>query len=320
MSGNPPAARPKIDLDRLDLSGLYAKAVALLECLRERGEPGLAIQDLQKLRDCARLAAASVCAEFTRLGFPGQLFAGDLEGEGRKCRAVETIYLVARTLQPEVSVWPGWAGYFRDLGAAIKLLPPLFTLPRTPGNDLAHSIRLSGAVWEIHYGTERGTYPASDYSALATVTKLLARPNQRVSLLDVVDADTRKLLERSGSRDDVLDDPAIAQLQRRYEELRRDMADQDDPLVKRENEKDLADIIAELRKGVGPRGRRRRLGRTPMDQAWDALTKNLHRLWPRLRQTGMPALADHLENAIHFNRPHIIYLSLSDTLLWDVQW
>jgi hypothetical protein len=122
MPGNHPADRPKIDVDALDLSSLFAKAVVLRECLRERSEPGLAPQELEALRDRTRKAVVDVRKELLRLGVPGRLYAGDLEGESRKCRAVEAIYQVARTLRPKRTVWSGWTGFRRDLEAAVSMV------------------------------------------------------------------------------------------------------------------------------------------------------------------------------------------------------
>jgi len=181
------------------------------------------------------------------------------------------------------------------------------------------SIRLSGASWAVRYGAEQGTYPAKDYSVLAAVAKLVARPNHSFPLVDLVDADTRSLIECPESRDDLLDNPAITDLKRRFEELKRDRENQDDPLVKKENEEELTKIAAELKKSLGPKGRKRKLGSTPTDKAWDALTKNLRRLWPRLRETRMSALADHLERAIQIDRPHITYHPPVDTPPWDTE-
>jgi hypothetical protein len=129
MPGNSPAARPKIDLDRLNLSGLFAQAVALRDCLRERREPGWTLPELEALAASARKAAVGVRKEIRRLWLPRKLYAGDLVGEGRKRRAVEAIYLIARTLRPKVTVRSGWSGYLRDLEAAVDMLQGVAPAP-----------------------------------------------------------------------------------------------------------------------------------------------------------------------------------------------
>ncbi len=149
--------------------------------------------------------------------------------------------------------------------------------------------------------------------------KLVTRPQQPLALDELVDSETARLIKEPESGA-VLDQPAIADLQRRYAELNRDESKyEDDPLVRAENEKERAIIAAELKKAIGPGGRRRKLGRTPADQAWDALTKSLRRLWPRLRNANMPGLAAHLENTIAIDRPHVTYRPPGDTPPWIVE-
>jgi hypothetical protein len=173
----------------------------------------------------------------------------------------------------------------------------------------SNTIRREGAVWIIRYGEEHGTFPAKDFSALETVAKMVARPNEPLELKDLMSGDIydSNLFERPDLRDHVVDQPAVADLKRRWEELKRDMEVEDDPLVKEENNAEIGRIAEELKKIMGPGRRMRKLGRTPKGQAWDALTHKLRRLWPRLREEGMAALSAHLETAIHIECPHISY-------------
>jgi hypothetical protein len=182
----------------------------------------------------------------------------------------------------------------------------------------AYEIQLEGANWILRYGAEKGLYPEKDYGALATVAKLLARPGVYLDLKDLVDADTRKLLDCRESRTDALDDEGIGRLKRRYTELKADMAGEQDPLVRKENEQELKSIAAEVKKATGPGNRKRKLGRTLAEKAWDALTTQLRRLWPRLRDNKMPQLADHLEQSIRCNYPSIAYIPPDGTSSWAV--
>jgi hypothetical protein len=43
----------------------------------------------------------------------------------------------------------------------------------------------------------------------------------------------------------------------------------------------------------------------------------LRRLWPRLKNTKMPKLAEHLQSTIHSNYPTIIYNPPEGTPPWD---
>jgi hypothetical protein len=128
MAGKTPAARP-IDLDHLDLSGLFGQAAALRDCLRERNEPGLTLPELETLADRARKAAVDVRKEIRRLWTPRKLSTNDLVGDSRKRRAVEAVYLVARTLRPQVTVRSGWSGYLHDLEAAVDMLQGVAPAP-----------------------------------------------------------------------------------------------------------------------------------------------------------------------------------------------
>jgi hypothetical protein len=187
-----------------------------------------------------------------------------------------------------------------------------------------------GASWVVQWEGEQGIFHSKDFAALDVVAKAVAAPNRPVELKDLVDADTHSLLERRESAAEVLDNPAVAEARARYDELTRERAeiqrglqagtaaDAASERTLREIDEQLAGIAAALRKAMGPGNRRRRLGRTPADRAWDALTKSLSRLWPRLRQAHMPNLAGHLESAVHIDRPAVIYRPPADTPPWHV--
>jgi hypothetical protein len=191
--------------------------------------------------------------------------------------------------------------------------------PTDPPTDVAGSFHLSGGSWAVCYGEEKGAFDASHYGPIATLVKLLDRPHHAFELLDLVDADARAILERPESQDITLDNPAIADLKRRHEEVCRDTEGEDDPLVKQELEQERAMILAELQRAVGPDRRRRNLGRTAADTAWDTLTKGLRRLPGRLGQKKMPELAAHLDRHIHFDQPTIAYRPPENTPPWDVR-
>jgi hypothetical protein len=207
----------------------------------------------------------------------------------------------------------------RTAQALTERTPITETTPEDYTPEPSQSIRICGSNWEVYYRGERGSYPVKDYVALATVAKVVARPNHFFSILDLVDGERRTLLERPESRDEVLDSQALTELRRKWEELQRDMADQDDPIVKSENQAEFAELTAQLKKTVGPGDRRRKLGRTATDRAWDTLTKNLRRLWPRLRNSGMPLLAAHMESTIHIDQLNIAYHPPAGTPPWTTK-
>jgi hypothetical protein len=191
--------------------------------------------------------------------------------------------------------------------------------PRTePTATMIHAgIRSDGAAWQVWYGQESGTYPQADYSALAVVAKLVANPNKSFSRAELR-AEPDNLPREQVTLDDILDHDALTDLQRGIDELRRDMEKETDPLVQQENEDNLEKLLAEVRKATRPGGRKRKLGTIAAQRAWDTLTKALRRLWKRLRETGMPELADHLENAVRIDHPHITYsLPAGTPLHWS---
>jgi hypothetical protein len=180
------------------------------------------------------------------------------------------------------------------------------------------SIRKSGAVWELQFEGEKGSYPADGYSALCVVAKLVARPGQPFELKDLVDANERALLEGAVSRDEVLDDQAVDELQRKYRELEEDKEVYSDKPVELERiEADQKVIMAQLKNARRPDGRGKKLGETQAGKAWDKLRKSLthDRLWRRL--TRMPKLAAHLESAIKCMFPHVTYDPPSGSPKWE---
>jgi hypothetical protein len=183
------------------------------------------------------------------------------------------------------------------------------------------AIRRRGANWEVlYYEGERGLFPVKDFRAIETVVKLVSRPHHSFHFHDRMDAKAAALLDRPESNDVTHDDTYYADMSRRLKELAIKRAEHpNDSLVQRECDDEAARIEAERRKGTGPGGRRRKLGRTRQDQAWDALTKGLRRLWDRLRAGGMPLLAAHLERTIHFDRPSIVYHPPAGTPPWDTE-
>jgi hypothetical protein len=181
-----------------------------------------------------------------------------------------------------------------------------------------NSIRRSGGVWKIHFGEEQGSFSVSDFGAIKALVKLVSVPSRPVSLDDLVDPRTRPLIRPQNPGDDVLDNPAMQALKDRYKELQEDRAKEDDPLVQEENEEEQLRILGEVKKNRGPSGRKRKLGTTLRKQAWDALTRNLRRLWPRFEDNQMPELAAHLQNACQFDCPNITYIPPSGTDPWAV--
>jgi hypothetical protein len=194
-----------------------------------------------------------------------------------------------------------------------NLEPPLSAVA---GITESRIIRREGASWIIQYEDERGVFPVEGFTALEIVAKLVVRPKQPLELKDLVDVDARIVGETTGSTADVLDDTAIAGLRQRFYDLQRDPGDGESPGEQAERAEEISAIAAELKKHLGPGGRKRKLGHTSQDRAWDALTKNLRRLWVRLGQAKMPKLADHLEATIEFNRPQVTYNSGQIGIRW----
>jgi hypothetical protein len=182
----------------------------------------------------------------------------------------------------------------------------------------AGCIRQCGANWEIRYGTEQGSFSVKDYSALSTLAKLLTRPHHSFKLTDLVDSEAREHLEKPEAQERVLDNQALVEIKQRYEELKHSPAP-DDPVAEQKHREEMMHLAEELRKAIGPGGRMKALGRSNRDRAWDAMTKDLRRLWRRLEDGKMPQLAAHLKDSIHIDRPQITYHPSPGTALWEVE-
>ncbi len=183
----------------------------------------------------------------------------------------------------------------------------------------ANHIRQGELVWEVRYGAECQTFPVKDFGALPTLALILARPRYQHHFKNLVDPETARLLAATRGKDDQLDAEALARLEHRYHELQRDIAEEEDAAEKERLRAELAPIAAEIRAAVRPDGRRRKLGHSEEDQAWDALTKGLRRLRDRLHEAKMPELAAHLKAAISISRPHITYLPPDGTPPWVIE-
>lgn len=178
------------------------------------------------------------------------------------------------------------------------------------------NFRRCGANWEIEFGSERGSFPAADFSGLAILAQLIARPNHEHTLQQLVGADPRAMLEDIQSQGAVLDGDALNELRGRYDQLLRDKATSQDPLVQKEIETEYEQILAELKYAQAPGGRVRRLGTTQPIRAWEALKRLLSRKRLYDRLTGMPKLALHLEQAVKFSRPTVSYAPPPDSPPW----
>jgi hypothetical protein len=204
------------------------------------------------------------------------------------------------------------AGVDVEEGSAGHKPPPAPPVGEPP----AGSIRKDGANWVIEFGPERGSFPVKDYGAIATLAKLLAQPRHVRSLDELTDA-ALELLSMPETRDVAMDSTALAAAKRRYDELQQERVP-DDPIAEQEHREELARLATTVRKALAPGGRKKKLGSSDRERAWDSLRKNLCRLWPRLKRGGMPRLAEHLEGTIEFNRPTITCLPPSGTAAWSV--
>jgi hypothetical protein len=210
--------------------------------------------------------------------------------------------------------------YYRQHPEASRADPSSIPIP--PALSQINSIRRKGLTWEIQFGEESGSLPVKDFSAMMPLANLLSlAPYVPVPLANLVDEETRRaLLAVPQSSDEVLDSDGIAILKHERQEVLSDMEKyEDDPIVLKETQDKLDSITAELKKYVSQGGRRkRRLGKTPGERAWDSSTKNLRRLWPRLHDARMPKLGEHLEQYIIIDFPNLTYQPPSSTVLWTV--
>jgi hypothetical protein len=185
-----------------------------------------------------------------------------------------------------------------------------------------NSIRRRECAWELRFGEESCLLPVKECKVIKPLAKLLASRHVSVPLADLVDEETRRILmELPESSDEVLDNEGVARLKSNYEELLISREKyKDDPLVSKEIQGDMGGILAQLKKNVSQGGRRKRkLGRTNKERAWDALTRNMRRLWPRLREAGMPKLAEHLERSISFDYPNLTYQPPANAAPWTIE-
>jgi hypothetical protein len=184
-------------------------------------------------------------------------------------------------------------------------------------------------VWELRYGSERGLYPTKGGSGFRIVAGLVERPRKFLKLVDLVGTKRGKLrvqrdepgdeeadpagatddgLRVQGdSRDTIMDATTITEIRAKITQLKQDMEEEDDPLVQEENQKEMAELVAQLKGAIGPGGRRRKLGTNPTSRGWDAARKAWKRLLVQLADKDMPQLSAHLASHTFLNCPFILY-------------
>jgi hypothetical protein len=180
-------------------------------------------------------------------------------------------------------------------------------------------LRRKGGVWELQYGKEQGAFPARDFAALQTLAKLLASPGRLFHLTELSAPETRALLDADDNAcpSPVIDGEAMTAYKRRYDDLQRQRATQDDPQTLAKIDEEMGALANEVRRNTGLGGRRRPLGRTQADRAWESLRKSLSRLWRRLADYNMPSLSSHLKQAIVFAGRRVAYDAAPGSA-WDV--
>lgn len=349
--------RPIIDTDPIDITPVLALAERFLilhhDYKRLVDGPGRDSPSSVRLLGEIRWTAEQILDALERAGLPGTAFRGTSADKNAGVSGLTSgVRSLVRATPQEIYLEPGEVFTFDPAAVAeidlavscLRRCPKMAAGGETKGagdgqaNRLAgdqapvpeavastdppaspvNRMRLCGASWEICYGSEQGIYPAKDYGALATLAKLLTRPKDLVPLTDLVDADTQELLGRPEAGDVIMNDATLKDLKQRYEALQQNQVP-DDPLAEQEHREELAQLAAQLKKAIGLGGRRRKLGRSIRERVWDTLTKDVRRLYPRLRDNGMPELAAHLQGAIRFDCPHITYDPPTDTALWDIQ-
>jgi len=167
-----------------------------------------------------------------------------------------------------------------DIFAASLAALDLMAVDAPGGQDVPpNSLRRVGPSWELRYSDEKGLLPAKHYSAIPLLAKILGKPRAPINFKDLLDLQTRKLLELPESeKDEIIAKPPQEQF------------------------------------AQGLRGRK--LGRTLKQRSWDTLTKSIRRLIHRLK---MPQLEAHLQACIRFDYPFISYEAPAAAMPWQIQ-
>jgi hypothetical protein len=251
-----------------------------------------------------------------------QALAGGLDAIGKNPRDVTRLLrLIGYGKYKEVrSSWPELQAWLESLALQLNSRPaaPSATLPQE--TEPANSIRKRGAMWGIKFGHEACDFPTTDYSALAVVAVLLSHRGEHVDFLELVPAETRRLLEAEGGsgKQNKIDCQEIEDFERHAREVASRMQS-DNPAIATEATEEWQELqpwLEDLRKNGG---RGSKLGQSSTDKEWHRLTTSLRRLYPRIKEAGMPDLAAHLADYISVNLPHLLYNPPPRTARWHVE-
>jgi hypothetical protein len=228
--------------------------------------------------------------------------------------------------QPRIDVKQVKAMLDLELRAAERALAVASALPQPPephasatasanlvptaGNESVYSIRRVGEVWHLRYSGERGDYPVNGNRALAWLATILAAPNRRLTVANVLgDSEDKLAAAALLGEQSILDDPTLKEI---HDELDNIDAITADTGGSEELEKRKDGLLAELKNSADKR----------IDSALRKAHKNvatqLRNFFRKLKKGDMPDLGSHLIAFIKLDFPEFAYYPSKSSPAWQV--
>jgi hypothetical protein len=175
--------------------------------------------------------------------------------------------------------------------------------------------RLKGVQWHVRFGDNSEECSFHDLNGMRYIHVLLKYAGQPVSASDVVRGCKRPVSNSHSIVDtgpdeggptvakpqETLDDEAKKACRERAKKLEEEIEEakdlEDEPRQER-LERDLSDLLAQLKRDTGRGGRSRHLGSSADDKARQVVHKSLKRAYEMLEKGGMADLVAHLRDSI----------------------
>jgi hypothetical protein len=215
-----------------------------------------------------------------------------------------------------------WVGRPNPARACKCFTPqPTVTGETTPPKN---SMTLAGKVWTIMHGAELGRYQDRKDSFLRHLARLLAEPNRKLAPQDFFPPPPGAAPLPPMGHDEAVGPEGLTDLESRMTYLANEIKDasaaQDTESAAR-----LRDELDRLTPRAIAYEKARRGGHkiscgtlAPDEKADQNLTVNLNELITRLRNSGMPKLADHLTSSIIHKSQTWMYAPPTDTPPWCI--
>lgn len=186
------------------------------------------------------------------------------------------------------------------------------------GADRRFAFRFVGhGIWEFALESEFGR-SGMDLKGLEFLARLLSRPNERISPLELSLAKEPESVRWQAEQDrpdDLLDAEAVRSLNRRKKWLEERLAISEDS----ELEIELRQIVQTLKRATRPGGGRTKSRSSELRKACQRVQNAINRALEAIRASGMSSLADHLQECSRPDKYFFVYRQANPPN-WDVNW